>query len=602
MFAYSGLEPLLKSCGLFSLADIYQARCIAGLAMLAGRTPGDPELHWLILSTALVSRAVRNGHVCLDLESAETLAAFALLGQHCTLHVPISSSLARIVGYPGADTPLILSGSRLYLWRMFRDEQFVAQALLRLAQRRPDQIDVQTVANRLSATLNGAINWQFVACCSALRHALCIITGGPGTGKTTTVAAILHALRQMHGPDLRLGLAAPTGKAASRLSESLRNTEEHEGEAEAPVQAQTVHRLLGWRPGGTWRYHARNPLPVDVLVVDEVSMLDVELAARLLEALAPSARLVLLGDRHQLASVEAGALLANITGPDPVNQFSPCFSSWYATQSGLSLPQAPHIYPLTDRVVELQHSYRFDPKSGIAMLSTAIRTGRSEQVEQVLHADHPDLRVLRCTGEQELRAMLTAILIPAWKTLAHMHDPTDAFRVFDSLRLLSPVRQGPRGTETLNRLAREIMTGSRTAPAWYPGRPVLILENDYQTGLYNGDVGLSLPTPEGLRIFFSGHEGYQPLSPARLPRHETCYAMTVHKCQGSEFEHAILIVPEDSGTVLVRELFYTALTRAKQRFTLIGRVDQAMDAAKRPVHRTSGLENLLLRDQIPGLP
>lgn len=593
MFARSGLEPLFESSGLFSLADMYQARFITELALRTGCSAESPELRWVSLVTALVSRAVRDGHVCLDLAAPETRAIFAMLGQDMALGADLfSGPLARVVGRPGADTPLILHGSRLYLQRMFADEQAVAQAVLRLASYDPGPLDACVVPETLPVIQNETINWQYVACASALRHALCIITGGPGTGKTTTVVALLHALLQVHGTSLRLGLAAPTGKAASRLSASLR-TARLEG-TEVLAHAQTVHRLLGWRPGGKWHYHADNPLPLDVLVVDEVSMLDVELGARLLEAIAPGTRLVLLGDRHQLASVEAGALLASICGPDPVNQFSASFASWYAAQSGLALPLARHTHPLTDRVVELQHSYRFDPQSGIALLSRAVRNGHVQGVGQALRAEHRDVRVTPCTSEQELRITLSNMLIPAWGELGRLRDPDAAFAVFDAVRLLAPVRQGPRGTETLNHMVREIVAGSgRTASGWYAGRPVLILENDYQTGLYNGDVGLALPTAEGLRVFFSGPEGYQAFSPARLPRHETCYAMTVHKSQGSEFDHAILVLPEEPGTGLGRELFYTALTRAKQLFTLIGRVEQAMDATKHPIHRDSGLGDLL---------
>ncbi|MDP2267572.1 MAG: exodeoxyribonuclease V subunit alpha, partial [Deltaproteobacteria bacterium] len=386
----------------------------------------------------------------------------------------------------------------------------------------------------------------------------------------------------------------PTGKAAGRMNQSL--SDALSGSV-LPDQAQTVHRLLGWQPGGRFRYHRGNPLPLDMLIVDEVSMLDMDLSARLMEALPDHARLVLLGDRNQLASVEAGAVLANLCSGREINRFSTEFVQSYANHTGSLLPVAEAPAPLTDHVVELQKSRRFGPDSGIAALSALIRDGRAEDAATLLSEPQPDIETTPCQGHNALGAHLRPLVKNAFDALGKTDDPTQAFHVFDALRLLSPVRRGPRGSETLNRLVREILTGSsgRDPQTWYPGRPVMILENDYNLGLFNGDVGIALPVAGALRIFFPGAEAFESFSPARLPRHETCYAMTVHKSQGSEFGHTVLVLPEEPCPVLGRELLYTALTRAKTRFTLLGTVEQVRDAVLSPARRDSGLGKLLVK-------
>lgn len=585
MFATPPAIHRLAASPLFSEADVYQARFAASLC---------PPAHGDLVATltALVSLAAREGHVCLDLNDPTTRARLAGLG-FAGLD-PATLPGTGVVTGPDGPGPLVLHGHRLYFARLFRDEDFLGRAILALAGAASPTVTIAAETLGRGVLDDGQPDWQAVALFAALTHRFCVISGGPGTGKTHTVARLLHLAALTHGQDIfTIGLAAPTGKAAGRMSESLSRAFggalPPELAACLPHPAQTVHRLLGWQPGGHFRHHRGNPLALDMLVVDEVSMLDMELAARLLEALPEGARLVLLGDRNQLASVEAGAVLANLCPAEAVNGFSEDFVGRWKELTGASLPVTETPCALTDHVVELRKSWRFGPDSGIAALAGFIRDGRAEEAAAFLETPHADVAITPCSGTQQLREELAPLVRAAFGGLGQTSDPAQAFALFEALRLLSPVRQGPRGTETLNRLVREILGFGRDDHAWYPGRPVMIRENDYNLGLFNGDVGIALTVDGSLRVFFPGPDGFTSLSPARLPRFETCYCMTVHKSQGSEFEHAVLVLPEEPCPVLGRELLYTALTRAKRRFTLIGRTDQVATAVNSPARRDSGL-------------
>lgn len=584
MFANPAILPRLVASELFTGADLYQARFAASLAR-----PGFEDLTAGL--TALVSLAVREGHVCLHLDDEgvrERLANLGLDGLEGCLDTGV-------IGAPYSDLPLILDGERLYFSRFLRDEQSLARAFLRLAAEPPRNIPAALLPDIFKAR-GGETDWQDVACFAALRSRLCVISGGPGTGKTTTVARILALAARMHADaNFRIRLAAPTGKAASRMTEAL--AEAFPGGSLPPELAtcisqgaQTVHRLLGWSAEGC-RHHQGNPLPLDMLVVDEASMLDLELATRLMEALPEHASLVLLGDRNQLASVEAGAVLANLCREDVVNAFSPDFAA-QAAQAGANLPVTKSVLSLTNHVVELKKSWRFDADSGIAALSALIRDGQAQDASKLLEEGRKDLKMLPCTGQPDLAAVLKPLLRDAFKGLGGTTDPASAFEIFGTLRLLSPIRKGPRGIEALNLLAREVLHGA-TGNDWYPGRPVMILENDYNLGLFNGDVGIALPMDGSLLVFFQSPEGFTSFTPTRLPRHETCYAMTVHKSQGSEFGHTVLILPEEPCPLLNRELLYTAFTRARKQVALFGTPQQIKDAVYNPIRRDSGLGDMM---------
>ncbi|MCK6386553.1 MAG: exodeoxyribonuclease V subunit alpha [Zoogloea sp.] len=639
---------------------------VAFASFLAREAPDAPPL--LILAAALASHQLGRGHACLDL--AHTLAdpGFALSlppegADDSADPLPLPAavldgvSLAgwqqalrhpQLVGDGAGDTPLVGVGPRLYLRRYWQYEQSVRAAIdARLAA--PPALPEAALRGALGVLFPPAAgapspDWQKLACALAARSAFAIVTGGPGTGKTTTVVRLLAVLQALAiaGTDarpLRIRLAAPTGKAAARLNESIAGAVARldlaalpDGEAvrEAiPVEVTTLHRLLASRPDTRhFRHHAGNPLPVDVLVVDEASMVDLEMMAAVLAALPPGARLVLLGDKDQLASVEAGAVLGELCRRAQQGHYTADTVAWLAGVTGEEVGAElidPAGRPLDQAVAMLRHSYRFGGESGIGQLAAAVNAGSVDGVRRALAHGHADLSrlVLADEGEAALRRLVIDGIPRQDGPLGYRHyldvvrsqrppAGTDqagldawAARVLAAhgqFQLLCALRRGQWGVEGLNRriagwLREAGLIGA--AEGWYAGRPVLVTRNDYGLGLMNGDIGitLALPGPDGdgpLRVAFpagDGSGGIKWVQPSRLQAIETVYALTVHKSQGSEFTHTAMALPERLNPILTRELVYTGITRAKRWFSLVeaGSAGVLEQAVGRRVLRVSGL-------------
>jgi exodeoxyribonuclease V alpha subunit len=455
-------------------------------------------------------------------------------------------------------------------------------------------------------------DWQKVAAFVAMRKNFCVIAGGPGTGKTHTLVLILALLlEQVAGRNLRIAVTAPTGKAAARIQESIRQAKAGlpcaaDIKARLPDQAATLHRLLGGVPGSAYfRHDAGHPLPVDIVVVDEASMVDLALMAKLFQALPPPAKVILLGDKDQLASVEAGAVLGEICAAAEINTFSDRFARDYANVTGEKpdfCPPASDASPLTDCVVELKRSFRFGTGSGIGRLARAINAGNAGGARDILHEARegtPDLAWAALPAARGLKAALAARLIAAFEPFLRANDARTALDELRRFRVLCAVREGPFGVARVNELAEEILAEAglvRPDGPWYAHRPILITRNDHGLQLFNGDTGVILPDPESgePRAFFPGpDERVRQFPPARLPPHETVYAMTVHKSQGSEFDRVLFVLPERESPVLTRELLYTGLTRARQHAELWGDEDVFAAAVARRVSRSSGLRDAL---------
>ena len=633
-------------------------RAFAGF--LLEREPAASPL--LLLAGALVSHQLGQGHVCLDLaatleepdfalslppegeQAGETrlpsqlLAAVDLSGWQAVLAASALVEHRTAGAAPEqASRPLLLQGERLYLRRYWDHEQSVARII---RQRLAEPLALSDdLAPRLNALFPDSaaerIDWQKLACALAVRGRLTLITGGPGTGKTTTVVRLLALLQTpavAAGQALRIRLAAPTGKAAARLTESI-GQQVQELPVDAAVRAAiphevlTLHRLLGSRPDTRqFRHHAGNPLALDVLVVDEASMIDLEMMARLLEALPPHARLILLGDKDQLASVEAGAVLGDLCREAEAGHYDPATRGWLEQLAGRTLNEEglidgePGRRPLAQQTVMLRHSRRFGPDSGIGQLARLVNQQTAVEARQRLASGSADLHVLR--GGKEALARLISLGIDAAKGYSHYlqvlqanrpldMDPLDApswqawathvLTAFDRFRLLCALRKGDWGVEGLNgKVAEELRRQGLIDPTheWYEGRPVLVTRNDYGLGLMNGDIGIALMLPGNdgaplLRVAFprnDGSHGVRFVLPSRLTAVETVYAMTVHKSQGSEFEHTVLVLPDALNPVLTKELLYTAITRAKAHFTLVEPRAGVFEAAvQRRVRRVSGL-------------
>lgn len=551
------------------------------------------------------------GHVCMPLEEVagpgSTVARMRTLLLESGV-VGTSDDVAR---------PLILdSDDRLYLRRHYDLERRLAAALLRRAAASPPTAHDEHVVARLATLFPPASarsgaqgpDWQKLAVALALQGSLTVISGGPGTGKTTTVTALLACLLEAQ-PDLRIVLAAPTGKAAARMLEALRMRAAALPEQvrdRLPHESFTIHRLLGVTPqAGRFRHHPGDPVPLDVLVIDEASMLDLALATRLIEALPPHARLILLGDKDQLAAVEAGAVFAEICA-DP--SLSASCRSRLAGLCGIPAsaiaPPAPRRdTPLSDSVVWLVDSYRFSAESGIGRLAAGINAGEGEAVLAWLGEDEDatvawmqDAGVAPCDAVWQRMEDGYAGYVDAVAQFAG--DPAPVFAAFDRFRILCAVRDGVRGVDAVNQRLSRVLRHAMAHPhdpgggsAWYPGRPVIVLRNDYLMHLYNGDIGICLPDAQGgLRVFFPDRtQAWRTLAPLRLPSHDTAFAMTVHKSQGSEFDRVLLLLPAQPARVMTRELLYTAVTRAARAVAIAGREAVFVAACETPTRRNSGL-------------
>ncbi len=374
--------------------------------------------------------------------------------------------------------------------------------------------------------------------------------------------------------------------------------------AAIPEEASTLHRLLGALPGSPdFRYNSQNPLPVDLLVVDESSMVDLALLSNLAQAVPPEARLILLGDKDQLASVEAGAVLGDICDTGSLHPFSHPFGQAYRKITGEDLGADSGSAPssgIQDSIVHLKKSYRFGPQSGIGAVSRAVNEGDGDRALVLMKQEgYPDISWKDLPRPEALGRVMKDHLREGWSYLKTV-DPAEAFERFSAFRILSPLREGPYGVQAVNLLAEEILESEgyiKKDRPWYKGRPILITKNDYQLRLFNGDAGLILPDPRNqndLRAFFPSEEGtLRSLPPLRLPAHETVYAMTVHKSQGSEFDRVLIVLPDRDTPLLTRELLYTALTRAKERIEIWGKEEVFRAAVARRIERTSGLRDRL---------
>lgn len=548
-----------------ALADLCRRRASAEPALLAA-------------SAALVASERSRGHtgILLDEHSGHSLGG---------VRFPAAEEWGRRLltsGLVGDDGLLTLDGHRLALARDARAERRLAANLRAKLTLPGDESAAQALAPLFAALFPRAAStcdWQAVAAAACLRSHLGVITGGPGTGKTTTVAKLLTLLLH-RTPDLRIALCAPTGKAAARLSQSL----SHQLAMLPP--ASTVHRLLGYDPRlDRFHHHTGRPLALDVVVLDEASMADLLLMDALVAALPTGARLILLGDSGQLASVEVGYVLGDLSRI--ASGVGARLSAWCATL-GLAVPKSRGSGPLADVVVELRENFRFRDQPGIAALATALRSGDGPAVQAALTAGSADL-VLHARPSHPGQAL--APVIEACLACVKASDPAAYLDCFARLRILTPLRHGPWGAAGLTAHLENGLRqrGAIASGANYRGRPLLITANDHRLGLFNGDIGVLWSDEAGSAAWFSDGPGLRRVALARLPAHDTAWAMTVHKAQGSEFERVLLVLPPGDGPFLTRELLYTAVTRARTRIEVVADSAQMVGAAQRSSVRSSGL-------------
>ncbi|WP_413485038.1 exodeoxyribonuclease V subunit alpha [Shewanella baltica] len=679
--------------------------------------PSDSQHPLFILLCALLSQQLSSQHSCLVLAHIVPLNPMAEQNSHCKITLSLEKLTETLqtfdaVGQAGSNKPLIFDNGRLYLQRYHQFETSVAASLIRLsgsvskhsenvshqeqtqtAKLRSllDQLFPANVSDPHSLTTNVLTNsegtqstvpidWQKVATATALGKKLSVITGGPGTGKTTTVTKLLLLLQMESQQEIRL--VAPTGKAAARLSESIkaskaRLAKELSAHADVvddasnrnnqdfltalgriPEEASTLHRLLGVIPNSPhFRHHQGNPLRLDLLIVDEASMVDLPMMYKLLSALPEHASLILLGDQDQLASVEAGAVLADIcaglkmpVAPNNLAQNNIASNSQALWQMRYSKEQAERLSALTgfeltlfindapklgDSLCMLMHSHRFKGDAGIGLLASAVNRADLQGILQVWQqgpaelkwlehsmvvsqtqakvsepANNLGLNLLLEQACQQYGAYLRALNSHASNNDVNNSDvgtrpsTADIIDSFNQYRILCAMRSGDYGVEGINQFVTQALANAKLIKPlqeFYLGRPIIIQSNDYNLGLFNGDIGLILQDedkPERLMAHFIKADGsLLKVLPARLPSHETCYAMTVHKSQGSEFSRVALVLPQSPSLaqwqLLTKELVYTAITRAKVHFTCLGTQHVFERASSQATQRASGLADRL---------
>jgi exodeoxyribonuclease V alpha subunit len=585
----------------------------------------------LALAAALLSHATGFGHICLDLKTARQPVSVAENGEPPVIVCPdlshwvVRLKTSSVVGDPGDYCPLILDRSqRLYLHRYWNYEKDLISAIQLRIERQAleshhlNSADIADTFNCLfpDKSINRTIDWQKVAVLVALMKPFCVLTGGPGTGKTHTIAKILAMLiAQADVIDYRVALAAPTGKAAAKLSESLKAAVNSLACSQnikdrIPVDAQTIHRLMVPMPSTPYfHYNKDNPLPVDAVVVDEASMVDMALLSKLATSLSQRARLILVGDNNQLASVEAGAVLGDICGYGKQIFFSPAFcdSTRNIIGSTFHACGTQTVSGIQDCIVNLVKNYRFDEKGGIGTLSRAVNSGDKEKTFDLLYnREMSSVKYQPVSSNRSLYQSLSKHILKGYRDYLSAKDPLSALKRFGQFRILCAVNKGPRGVYALNRLVENVLQSEdlinlnhNPYPAgWYIGRPILVTVNDYNLGIFNGEIGLAIPASNSenphLAVHFTTVDGQSRQVPAtRLSGIETAFAITIHKSQGSEFDQLHVILPEIDSAILTRELIYTAITRAKSHVTIWGSDSVLEKALSRRIERRSGLREAL---------
>lgn len=645
------LNRLVESGALTPLSSHF-ARFIA-------RQSGQAEGSLLVLTAALLSQSNQKGDVCLDLGRWAGAPLFESTSSVFGVYPAIAESSAPgleqwqetllqspCVGKPGELAPLILDGPRLYLQRFWSDEQTVYHAISARLQcvEDFDLARLQRGLERLYPTRTTTAHpgshpqldllapvatvvpdWQCVASALAVTRRFAVISGGPGTGKTTTVVKVLVLLLEQN-PALRVRLAAPTGKAAARMVESIRAARSRlnltpELAALLPDEASTLHRLLGYQGNsarGGFRYNRLNPLLVDCLVIDEASMIDLTLMKALLDATPVNTRIILLGDRDQLASVDAGNVLGDITGHGRELTYSPGMAELLARLTGIEqscLPQEESGPDVADAIALLRTSHRFSADSAIGRLAALVNSGedaaalallqqwRDARTDNAWQGDNQGNNevVLLQPAASEWNPLNRAVL--EWAVLRYSvylrcDSVEDALKSFESTRILCASHEGPCGDLEINRLLAERLRarGLLESGEDFHGKPVMVTVNDYELELFNGDIGLLWRDDEGvLQACFAQLDGQVRRLPARsLPEHVTAWALTVHKSQGSEFDQVMLVLPADvNSPLLLRELLYTGITRARSRLLIHAAAEVFAVACRTPVQRSSGLAGLL---------
>jgi exodeoxyribonuclease V alpha subunit len=624
LFPYANFAQAKQALSTIEAIDYFLAKQLCESLLTR---PNDVFAHLMLY----LSVSVREGHSCLPIKKvaahhwAYTTDNDGVIMQQGFVfpeHKQLQQTLQTLSLAADNLSPVVFTRDALYLRRFYQFEQYLSEAISqRVAVTQLFDVDaihkaVEFVFPRDSEqsaeTKETAIDWQKIAVANALNKNFTIIAGGPGTGKTYTVTKLLAAIIKLHQQKgeqvlpLNIAMVAPTGKAAQRLSESISNTvaafktqfSEHKEQAifsAIPTQASTLHRLLGVIPNqNQFKHNEHHLLPCDVLLVDEVSMVDLALFTRLFKALKPSCKLILLGDAQQLPAVLTGNVLADIAVL-PHQGFSRQNADYLTKVTQQAAPV--NASKPCDYLTVLQKSRRFDSEGGIGQLASQVINGQSK-VSWSLLANHSATTQTTTLLQGDEKSWLLPLVKQYYLPLFSCNSVKEAFNLINHFRILCVVKQGSQSVEYYNELVKNILLqlGQKVLPENYHSQPIMIEENNYQLGIFNGDIGFIWRHSNGqlMAAFEQANGEIKWLMISRLPKYSTVYAMTIHKTQGSEFTHVTMALPEQTDhPLLSRELIYTGLTRAKKQFSLCAKQSVWCEAIEKPVTRYSFLADLL---------
>ena len=593
----------------FSEIDIFFADFIQRIS--------EKEDILLFLTLAFLSKETTAGHICLDLSE---YAAKQVIDKDKSMVFPAFAEWQKklmavsAIGSPGDFKPVILDKrGRLYLYRYWQYETCLAEDLTRRAKKSHELPDKKFISEKINLFFPGSEDkgpdMQRTAAITALLKNLCIICGGPGTGKTTTVAKILALMLECSQKELKIALAAPTGKAADRLQKAIASSKSELPCSEKiisciPKTASTLHRLLGTIANtSSFRYNKDNLLPYDIIVIDEASMIDLPLLSKTLSAASAETRIILIGDKDQLASVESGAALGDICTDEAVKKFSSGFSKLFQKIVGMEIVSSQKetgLPVLSDCIVELNKNYRFEAGSNIFKLSSAINKGNIRETLAALEEAGGDISHIQTSFQTHIKTHLSNIITNNFLPFIKAPSCAIALQLLDHFRILCALRKGPFGTMRINSvIEKKLVEMNYIDPAsrFYHGQPIMITQNDYSLKLFNGDTGIIFNNPDKkgeTKAYFQENDNtIRSFHTSALPAHATVYAMTIHKSQGSEFDNVMLVLPEKESPVLTRELLYTAVTRTKEKIQIVGSEKIISYAVSQNIERRSGLKDML---------
>ncbi len=574
----------------------------------------------VLLAACLTSYYYRQGNVCMWLNEFDNTRLFPEADSSLKpLHTPsldewkTALSKSSVVGRPDTFTPLILDKNRLYLHKLWAQEQQLGQNLIELGKKRVNEFGCKQLLEGLNRLFPSSetfeIDWQKVAAVAAVLQPFTVISGGPGTGKTTTVVRILALLLEQTtaGETLEIALAAPTGKAAARLKRSIEEQRDHlETDSsiieQIPQQTFTIHRLLGSRlQSDSFKYNEENKLPYDLVIVDEVSMADQRLMNSLLKAMKVRSRLILLGDKDQLASVEAGSVLGDICGA-ATNRFSASFHT-ALKKLNIKLPEkhvAKNPSTLTDNIVLLEQNFRFEKNSGITLLTSAIKRGEADVTIGLLNDNtNKDIDLKSIESFNEFWDEYESFIKDYFQAIRHEKSLQVLAEKLQQFIILCAHRRGPFGVKAVNIAVEKMLYNKGIISGigeWYDGRPVIIRRNNAQMCLRNGDIGICRrdKNDEWIILFPETNKlTLRKVHPDRLPEYDVAYALTIHQSQGSEYDNVLLVLPDKLSKILTRELLYTAVSRTRKTVTIFARKKIIKEAISKKLTRHSGLEEIL---------